>query len=97
MSSQWQLEELATCSRHSLVLTTLDGLSKIPFTVIIGAARTPVGLVIAGAHGDEYEGPAAIHDLLLETRSIQGQGLHHFCSGCQSSRFCSRFAPSSSR
>lgn len=74
MSSQWQLEELATCSRHSLVLTTLDGLSKIPFTVIIGAARTPVGLVIAGAHGDEYEGPAAIHDLLLELDPYKVKG-----------------------
>ena len=47
-------------------MTTLDGLTKIPFTVVIGAARTPVALVMAGAHGDEYEGPAAIQDLMLQ-------------------------------
>jgi predicted deacylase len=66
MSSQWQLEELVRCRRHSLVLTTSDGLSKIPFTVVVGAVPTPVALVIAGAHGDEYEGPAAIQDLSSE-------------------------------
>lgn len=74
MSSQWQLEELAICCRHSLVLTTLNGLSKIPFTAVVGAARTPVGLVIAGAHGDEYEGPAAIQDLLLELDPCKVKG-----------------------
>ncbi len=66
MSSQWQLEELAASRCHSLALTTMDGLARIPFTVVIGAARTPVALIIAGAHGDEYEGPAAIHDLIRE-------------------------------
>jgi N2-acetyl-L-2,4-diaminobutanoate deacetylase len=74
MSSQWQIKELATSSRHSLVLTTLDGLGKIPFTVVIGAARTPVALVIAGAHGDEYEGPAAIQNLMLKLDPDQVKG-----------------------
>jgi len=74
MSSQWQLEELATCCHHSLVLTTLDGLSRIPFTVVVGAARTPVALVIAGAHGDEYEGPAAIQDLSSELDPCKVKG-----------------------
>jgi N-alpha-acetyl-L-2,4-diaminobutyrate deacetylase len=74
MSSQWQLEALVGCRRHSLVLTTVDGLSKIPFTVIVGAARTPVALVIAGAHGDEYEGPAAIQDLSSELDPCKVKG-----------------------
>src|SRR5580693_9555836 len=74
MSSQWQLETLATSARHSLALQTADGRSRVPFVVIIGAARTPVALMIAGAHGDEYEGPAAIHDLIreIEPRQITG-------------------------
>jgi predicted deacylase len=73
MSAQWQLEELATSARHSLALMTADG-ERIPFEVIIGAARTPVALMLAGAHGDEYEGPAAIHDLIreIEPRQITG-------------------------
>ena len=66
MSSQWQVEKLVTCHRNSLALTTLDGLTKIPFSVVTGATRNPVALVIAGVHGDEYEGPAAIHDLMRE-------------------------------
>src|SRR5580658_7182076 len=64
MSSQWHLEELAKSGRHSLRLTTLDGLTTIPFTVLTGEEPTPVALVIAGVHGDEYEGPAAIHALM---------------------------------
>jgi predicted deacylase len=74
MSPQWQLKELAPSGRHFLALTTTDGLARIPFTVLVGAVRTPVALVIAGAHGDEYEGPAAIHDLIheLDPASIRG-------------------------
>src|ERR1700693_1455009 len=66
MSAQWRMEGLATSLSHALEITTLDGLTRIPFTVFIGSDRKPVALVIAGAHGDEYEGPAAIQDLLRE-------------------------------
>jgi predicted deacylase len=66
MSSQWHLEELAKSGRYSLHLKTMDGLNTIPFTVLTGAERTPVALIIAGVHGDEYEGPAAIHTLIEE-------------------------------
>lgn len=66
MSSQWRLEDLAKSGRHSLRLTARDGLTRIPFTVVTGAEQTPVALIIAGVHGDEYEGPAAIHDLIQE-------------------------------
>lgn len=74
MSSQWQVNELVICHRNSLALTTMDGLTKIPFTVVTGATRNPVALVIAGVHGDEYEGPAAIQDLMqtIDPDEIQG-------------------------
>lgn len=52
--------------RRSLLLKTLDGLHEIPFTVIAGSCRTPVALIMAGVHGDEYEGPAATQDLIEE-------------------------------
>jgi predicted deacylase len=74
MSTQWQLENLAASHRYSLAVTTLDGFTQIPFTVFVGAAPRPLALVIAGAHGDEYEGPAAIQDLIneLDPQKIQG-------------------------
>jgi N-alpha-acetyl-L-2,4-diaminobutyrate deacetylase len=74
MSSQWHLEELARSGRHSLRLTTLDGLTTIPFTVVTGAEQTPVALIIAGVHGDEYEGPAAIHALMEKLDPIKVRG-----------------------
>ena len=65
MSSQWRIDELETTSCNSLGLR-LDGSIEIPFTVIVGEQRAPAALIMAGVHGDEYEGPAAIQDLALE-------------------------------
>jgi predicted deacylase len=39
---------------------------EIPFTVLVGGIRKPRLLVLAGVHGDEYEGVAALHELLEE-------------------------------
>lgn len=60
MSAFWSVDQLATAARHRLTA------GDIPFTVVAGKSRSPVCLVMAGVHGDEYEGPAAIHDLCAE-------------------------------
>jgi predicted deacylase len=39
---------------------------KIPYTVIQGASEKPSVVILAGVHGDEYEGVAAIHSLTEE-------------------------------
>lgn len=65
MESQWQLESLALQSRHALAVHGTDDV-KIPFTVLVGKKLKPAALIMAGVHGDEYEGPAAILDLVEE-------------------------------
>jgi len=39
---------------------------EIPFHVLVGTSREPRLLVMAGVHGDEYEGVAVLHDLARE-------------------------------
>jgi uncharacterized protein len=70
MSDQWKLEELKLRSRNRLELE-LGGFSggielRIPFHVLLGRARKPRVLLIAGVHGDEYEGVAALHQFTKE-------------------------------
>jgi predicted deacylase len=65
MGSQWQIESLAVHTRHALHLS-LDPFTEIPFTVLVGQTHTPLALILAGVHGDEYEGPTAILDLAAE-------------------------------
>ena len=73
MNSQWCLSTLAKHSRHSLSLVA-DEETQIPFTVLVGQNYSPAILVIAGVHGDEYEGPSAIFDVMeeLNPESLQG-------------------------
>ena len=66
MSAGWSMEELALLTRHRLLLSGPDDSTEIPFTVIAGQSRAPLCLVMAGVHGDEYEGPAAVHDVSAE-------------------------------
>lgn len=89
MGSKWKLNELATCCRNSLVLTTSDKLTNIPFIVITGTVRDPVALIIAGVHGDEFEGPAAIQDLMLEIEPTEVQGSIIFVPVANPSAFAS--------
>jgi predicted deacylase len=70
MSDQWKLGKLKLRSRNQLELE-LSGLSggielKIPFHVLLGRTRKPRVLLIAGVHGDEYEGVAALHEVTKE-------------------------------
>jgi predicted deacylase len=67
MSSQWSMSSLDKRSHNSLSLT-VDGEMPIPFTVLVGEKRAPAILVIAGVHGDEFEGPAAICELVEELK-----------------------------
>ncbi len=47
---------------------------ELPFQVIVGKVREPRLLLIAGVHGDEYEGVAALHDLAseLDPQAVSG-------------------------
>lgn len=51
------------------------GSVMIPITVIQGSAAGPTALFIGGNHGDEYEGPLALHDLAytLSPEQITGR------------------------
>ena len=70
MSNGWELGELELRSRNKLELE-LSGFSggielRIPFHLLLGRARKPRVLLIAGVHGDEYEGVAALHEVAKE-------------------------------
>jgi len=70
MSEGWELGQLELQSRNKLELE-LSGFSggielRIPFHVLLGNAREPRVLLIAGVHGDEYEGVAALHEFARE-------------------------------
>jgi uncharacterized protein len=73
MSAQWSMSSLEKRSRNSLLLT-VDGETQIPFTVLVGEKHAPVILIIAGVHGDEFEGPAAIYESIegLKPECLQG-------------------------
>lgn len=47
----------------------------LPFSVIAGARPGPTALLIGGNHGDEYEGPIALHDLAstLDPQAVAGR------------------------
>ncbi len=68
--TQWDPEklELRSCHRLKIDLTELEGglRVEIPFFVLVGETLEPRVLVIAGVHGDEYEGVAALQDLAKE-------------------------------
>ena len=66
MSRAWSLDQLATRTLQHLSVVLPGESAEIPFTVIVGQSRSPVCLVLAGVHGDEFEGPAAVHDLCAE-------------------------------
>src|ERR1035438_9013043 len=53
-------------SRHSIQRLTLGFDVKIPFTVLRGASEKPSVVILAGVHGDEYEGVAALHRMAEE-------------------------------
>ncbi len=78
MRKQWNPDILPLRSRNSLKLA-LPGYGEgssveIPFTVFVGGQRDPHLLVISGVHGDEYEGPAVLHDFVQEIDPAQLRG-----------------------
>lgn len=75
---QWDSSKLKVQS-HNLLGLELGGFSggihlEIPFHVLIGQARKPRVLLIAGVHGDEYESVAALQDFVkeIEPRDLKG-------------------------
>jgi predicted deacylase len=78
MPKQWNPSALALESRTALQIefpAYHTGVRiEIPFTVIVGRVREPHLLVIAGVHGDEYEGVAALIDLAQELKPDQVRG-----------------------
>jgi predicted deacylase len=78
MARHWNPESLKPGSRNALKLE-LEGYAsgirvEIPFHVLIGAKSGPRILLVAGVHGDEYEGVAALHDVVheLDPQTIAG-------------------------
>lgn len=63
MPKQWNSASLPPYSRN---LVTLDFDANIPFTVLRGSAESPRVVILAGVHGDEYEGVAALHRMAQE-------------------------------
>lgn len=67
---QWEPGKLKLCSR-SLLKVEVPGYTgnirmEVPFFVLVGKERQPRTLIIAGVHGDEYEGVAVLQDLARE-------------------------------
>ncbi len=52
--------------RNTIRHLTLDFDVQIPYTVIQGASEGPSVVILAGVHGDEYEGVAALYRLVEE-------------------------------
>ena len=65
--TQWDPGRLKLTSRNRLKikLTGYTGTLpvEIPFYVLVGKRREPGILILAGVHGDEYEGVAALQEL----------------------------------
>lgn len=61
-------------SRNSIQRQALDFDVNIPYTVIRGASAKPSVIILAGVHGDEYEGVAALYRMVeeLETAPLNG-------------------------
>lgn len=78
MPKQWDPEKLKLTSR-SLLKLRLRGFGvgiriEIPFFVLVGRERRPRALAIAGVHGDEYEGVAALQDMTQEINPRELRG-----------------------
>ena len=78
MANHWNPEALEPGSRNALRVE-LEGYAsgvrvEIPFHALVGAKRGPRILLIAGVHGDEYEGVAALHDVAdeLDPQALTG-------------------------
>ncbi|MCI0621375.1 MAG: succinylglutamate desuccinylase/aspartoacylase family protein [Acidobacteria bacterium] len=78
MPVQWQPDKLKLKSRSRLRLR-LDGYSdalriEIPFYALVGSSRGPKLVVIAGIHGDEFEGVRVLHELAraIEPKKLKG-------------------------
>jgi N2-acetyl-L-2,4-diaminobutanoate deacetylase len=78
MAKHWNPEALKPGSRNALQVE-LEGYAsgirvEIPFHVLVGAKSGPRILLIAGVHGDEYEGVAALHDVVdeLDPQTLTG-------------------------
>jgi N2-acetyl-L-2,4-diaminobutanoate deacetylase len=63
MPQQWNLASLRPNSANRLHLN-FD--VEIPFTVLRGNSESPRVVILAGVHGDEYEGVAALHQMAAE-------------------------------
>lgn len=71
--------DLAACSRHDFFLdlgAESDG-SKVGFPVVVITGRAPgkTLVVLAGVHGDEFEGIQAVHELLetVDSANLSGR------------------------
>jgi predicted deacylase len=66
-------QSLSKGEKIKLSLQITDTL-KIPITVIVGVREGPKLCVTGGVHGDEYEGPRAIADVIkkLDPKSMKG-------------------------
>ena len=78
MAKHWNPEAIKPGSRNALKVE-LEGYAsgirvEIPFHALIGAKSGPRILLIAGVHGDEYEGVAALHDIAgeLDPQTLNG-------------------------
>ena len=71
MPKQWNPGCLAPHSRNHL---ELDFDVKIPFTVLRGSPESRSVVILAGVHGDEYEGVAALQRIAkeLDPRQLNG-------------------------
>src|ERR1017187_1331142 len=75
---QWDPKKLKLTSRNKLRIE-LSGYAganrlEIPFFALVGRSREPNFSIIAGIHGDEYEGVAVLLDLAreIDPRRLRG-------------------------
>jgi N-alpha-acetyl-L-2,4-diaminobutyrate deacetylase len=76
---QWDPAKLRLQSRNLLKLE-LAGFASgmripIPFHVLVGKARKPHALLVAGVHGDEYESVAVLQDVAREINPKELTGM----------------------
>jgi predicted deacylase len=76
---QWDPDKLRLTSRNLLKidLKEHEGVLRveIPFYALVGKTRKPRLLILAGIHGDEYEGVAVLHDLAREINPKKLKGI----------------------
>jgi predicted deacylase len=78
MAKHWNPDVVTRGSRNTLKLELKGYVSgirvEIPFHVLIGAKTGRRILLIAGVHGDEYEGVASLHDVVsdLDPQTLAG-------------------------